>query len=270
MSAFSIELGPTIELHQRLAEAKDARADEYCRALDHANQRMAHEGVDLQRRGPLDVALSALVLAAADLQVLQQFTHRLHGIIEKILGQLTADADQLASFFPHHQRIFPFIRKTSGTDNWQIVSRYDVAVSPNGDLKIMEINTGCPGGLLVSDSITSATKTALELLQDESVSQFPLSGTVDPQGYIDGLLGIERQSNIDPATIALLNDENQLTFELGLLADALEQRQRKVVIADARELTCSKGHLQIAGEPVSMSCNKFRISTPDSPNHSWR
>ena len=269
-SPLSISLDRTRQLHHRLADNIPAASDDYAAALEHANRAMVEQGIRLNRFKPLEISLSALLLTAADMQRLRGFANTMHGIVEQLLQQLNDEPDELARRFPEHRRILPFLQRTAGVESWQVVSRYDVAVTPDGDLKLMELNTGCPGALMISAAVSQVSRLAFQQLGADLTADFDRVGTVIPARYIDRLLAIEQRSGIEPAGIALLTDENELSFELDLLERALRDRNREVVIADARRLQLTEGRLIAEGRPVSLTCNKFRISTPNSPNHCWR
>jgi hypothetical protein len=167
--------------------------------------------------------------------------------------------------------MFPYLAKTRGVDSWQVVSRYDAAVTPDGQPKILELNTACPGALLISEAVCLITRHGFEEIHPDWIDLGAMRfGTVNPRRVRDVLLDIEKASGIEPGAVGILNDENDLVFELDHLADRIRSRSRNAVIADAGELQLCDNRLHCNGQYLSMVYNKFRISTPNSPNHCWR
>ena len=123
---FNIEVERTTRLHRSLAELAAQHQGEFLAALQTANAAMVERGIDMGPNRPLDVALSALQYSEADVRQVSELAGGLHAIVEQVLGHVTADPDLLARSFPDHQRVFPYLAKTAGSDSWQMISRYDV------------------------------------------------------------------------------------------------------------------------------------------------
>ncbi|MEM0970387.1 MAG: hypothetical protein AAGJ31_13605, partial [Verrucomicrobiota bacterium] len=178
-------------------------------------------------------------------------------------------SERIARYFPDHQRIAPFLRKTVGSDHWQIVSRYDVILTPLGEIKLLELNTGCPGGFMIAKDRVSPTKTAFELLEPGTTSSWT-SVNMQPSVIVDTVLDLEKKAGMEPGLIAVMNDENQIRFELDQMVSEFRLRGRDALVIDARELTYENQTLSFRGQRISASYNKFRVSTPDSQNHCWK
>jgi len=268
-----LKLDDTLQLHEQLeafAAAEPAHAQS---ALVTANRELAERRLTFGREKPLEAALTTLLLDDADVQLLKQTAESLHAIIEKVLDYATANHDRLARFFPDHARVFPFLAKTAGCDTWQIASRYDMAVTPTGELKLLELNTGCPGGLMIAQAMSDVSRHAFAELPAPLAAtndDWPGNATVRDNVLARELLAIESEANLSPDTIAILNDENDLVFELDLLAASFAKQNRQAVVADARSLRMSERQLLLNDQRVTLTYNKFRISTPGSPNHCWQ
>ncbi len=268
---YRIDPRSTVDFHHRLAAALPAREDQYATSLAAANREMRRQRISLQADKPLEVALSALLLAEADEQQLCRLAQQMHALVEHVLDLLIAQPERLAHYFPDQRRIFPFLAKTAGLSSWQVLSRYDAAVCADGRLKIMELNTACPGAFLVSEAVSQSTAQGLARMNRDLIDLDPMRvGTVVPDHLRDALLEIEEASGIEQGTIGVLTDENELTFELKQLADALEACGRQAVVTDARRLQLRDGRLFSDDQYLSLVYNKFRISTPGSPYHCWR
>ncbi|MFP6669428.1 MAG: hypothetical protein VB876_19105 [Pirellulales bacterium] len=269
--ALRIDTLPTVALHERLAGALPNQRDQFLASLSAANDSMHAQHMALGNNKPLEVALSALLLSADDEGCLRQFAETLHQIVEIALEVLVDDPALFARYFPEHQRILPFLAKSRGVDSWQVLSRYDLAVTRDGHLKILELNTACPGALLISQAVCQITRRGFGEIHPEwidlSATRF---GTVDPQHVTDALLEIEQAAGIEPGAIGVLNDENNLVFELDHLVHAIQRSNRHALKAGAHTLHLRDDRLFCNGEYLSLVYNKFRVSNAQSPNHCWR
>ena len=161
MATFSIE--PTRDLHQRLLQADRDSAQSVAEVFRQVNDDIARQGVAFERSQAMTVAPSALVLSPESEALLQHVAETLFVIVEKAVDTLVADPDVLTRFFPEHQRMVPYLHKTRGLDSWQGYSRYDVVVTPGGQVRVIELNTCClayrwatsPEGVPSEDGISS-------------------------------------------------------------------------------------------------------------------
>jgi len=214
-------------------------------------------------------AISALSLNAASVDSLRQLGESLHEIVEIALDWVLADEERLEQYFGEHRRLFPFLgNRTPGLDSWQGYARYDAVVTPNGDLKIIELNTCCPAGFCHGQIFSQATQVALdELSLGEGVGR--QLGTIPQNALIDALVELEQAAGLSPQLVALINDENELENELTLFQGLLAERGRRAEIVQAAELIFDGGELRWKDQPISLSYNKIRVSTDSSPNHNW-
>lgn len=270
MADFTIDTKPTLDFHARVKEIALRDTESLHRALVQSNDEMARFGDSgLDSKKILDAALTAFLLDQAGVDTLYRLATTLHNLVEKVLDQIIASPELLQRHFPSHERIFPYLRKTAGTSNWQVISRCDLAVTPEGDIKVMELNNGCPGGYIVSRHLIEPSKQALERFGfGEEIAGWN-SVTVEPSAIVSTLLDLEAKSGVEPGVIGILFDENELRFELEELAREFEKVGRTARVADARALEFRDGRLYAGEDHLSATYNKFRVSTPDSPNHCW-
>jgi len=266
---FRLRLDPTIALHEAiesLAQQEPTRIRAVLREVNAA-QRVA--GVEPPGRKPLpDVTLSALLLSPAEIEKLHQLAIGLHAMVEKVLDHVISDETCFRRFFPDHLRIYPYLARTRGADSWQIISRYDLILAPDGGVRLLELNTGCPGGFIVTEGLADPAIEAFERLGLKQGAW--QSQNMRPGALIDTILDIEKRAGVDPGLIAVLNDENELRFELEQIAASFRALNRESEVIDARKLTYQNGQLCFDDRPISVSSNKFRVSTPESPNHCWK
>lgn len=263
------DLEQTRQLHGRLQERLVDAPELVRHVSDQTRRQLAGAGVRFEGDRELSAALSALVLRGTTVDSLRNIAETLHTIIERALDWVIGDPSRIERYFGCHRRMLPYFAKTPGLDSWQGYSRYDAVVTQDGRLQIIELNTCCPAGFLHMPFCTQATTSALrelEVLPDASEA----GGAVEEGALVEGLLSIEKSSQIPPGLVALLNDENQLRNELDLLAEAFRARGRDVVIAGASELALVSERVLYDGRPVSLSYNKIRVSTAQSPNHCWK
>jgi hypothetical protein len=267
MKSYRVNLQPTIDLHQRIERLAEEDLAGVTAAL--TNSRTAGAQKKLGGRALPEVGLSALKLSNGDVAILEKFSVTLHGIVEKILDRVTRSKELVERYFPSHLRMFPHLRKTSGSTHWQAISRYDFILSPRGEIRLLELNTGCPGGFMILQDMVSPTVHGLSNVGMSEVENWR-SINMLPNVIVDTVLGLERTSGLEPGLIAILNDENELQFELERTAEAFSEAGRRSRVIDARTLRFEDGRLYHGDDYISASFNKFRISTPDSPNHCWK
>lgn len=273
MKQQQLALDKSHELHRQIVDAATRHPRQARHALAVANRELAERRLTFGHVKPLEAALTALLLSKDDVQFLARTAEALHAAIEKALEYATAAPDRLERFFPEHRRVFPFLARTAGWQAWQVVARYDMAVTEEGRLKLLELNTSCPGGLLISEAMSDVTRHGLAEIDDsigQTLASWPENATVPADVLADELLALEDAAGVTPDTIGVLKDENGLSFELDLLADSLRRHNRQVVIANAEELRLQEDRLLYGDQVISLTYNKFRVSTPESPNHCWR
>ncbi len=218
----------------------------------------------------MSAALSALLITAEEQRAVREMTHRLYRLVESALTWLASDSQRLTLLLPHHHRFVPHLAKTRGWRDFQAISRYDAVVCPQGDIKIIELNTCCPAGFFHAELFSTVTASRLAPLLPESGLPEARPATIRPSAVADALLELERNAGIEPSLVALLIDENQIVHELDLMDRQFRTRGRDVKVLDARELEFRHGRLEHQGQPISLTYHKFRLSVPQSRNHCWR
>ncbi len=265
-----ITLAPTRELHEQLIACWKTDPAAFAVGCVEANRALDRRGIAFEQTHSMSMAISALVLDPAAVASLTSATETLHGLVERALDWVLGSPDRLQRYFGDHRRIFPYLAKTRGLHTWQGYSRYDAAITPDGQIKIIELNTGCPAGFLHAENFSCLTREAIDSLALDLSFRLNGFGTIPPGVLIDELLAIEEEAGVPKAMVALVNDENELLNELSLLADAFRQRQRDARIVAAGELEFCDGQLVCSDVPVSLTFNKVRVSTENSPGWNWK
>ncbi len=264
-----IDLGPTAALHSRCSHFVPGHEALVAREIQIANAAIRARGVTFGGEKEMPIALSAFLLTQADRDRLSFAARQMHGILESLLDRIMSSRESFDHYSPDHQRIFHYLRKSIGSETWQLFSRYDVVVSPVGDIFFIEGNTGCPAGFMHAVDFSVETRRVLDSLGILPKDSIEL-GMIRPDALIEMILDVEARSGIEPALIAILTDENNLKLELDLIEAGLRAARRQARIIDARSLTFDGKHLYHQRDRISVIFNKLRISTPQSSNHCWR
>ena len=264
-----IALGPTQQLHEHLIALWKDDPESLLAGCAEANRRLAARGIKFEQAENMAVTLSALVLDPAAVTTLTRITETLHQIVEQALHWVLGSRERLDRYFADHRRVFPYLCKTRGLDSWQGYSRYDAVITSTGHIKIIELNTGCPAGFLHAEDFSQVTRDTLCSI-DPAWKAPAAFGTIAPEVLVEELLAIESRAQVPRGMVALVNDENRLVHELDLLATALGRRGREAAIVPAEEFRCHDGLLTWGGRPVSLTFNKVRVSTPNSPSCHWQ
>ncbi len=272
-----INLETTHQLHRQLIASSAQDPHGYQNISRYAMEVLAEQGTKFEGDKAMAFALSALCLDSASVHSLQTLAESLHEIVETALDWIIASPARFERHFPEHQRLAPWLRKTRGLASWQGFSRYDAVVLPDGGLRIMELNTGCPAGFMHAEDFSNLTQAALQALTVKGRNlgaELNLKrgdfGTIPGDALIDELLAIEAQAGVSRGQIGLVNDENNLQNELELIAHAFRRRGREAAIMNAKDISHENGQAVWRGKPVSLMYNKIRISTANSPKHHWK
>jgi len=266
----SISLAATRQLHGQLIARWKTDPRALAAGCAAAERIIRQRGIKFERDRSLPVALSALVLDAAAVGEFNRVARTLHEVVERALDWVLASAERLQRYFADHRRMFPYLCKTPGLATWQGFARYDAVITPEGRIKIIELNTGCPAGFLHAENFSHVTREAIRSLALELDYCPEGFGTIRPNVLIDELLAIEEAAGIRPGLIALVNDENNLLNELDLIGEAFRARGRDVQIVHAADLRYHDGRAYRGDVPVSLTLNKIRISTANSPGWNWK
>jgi hypothetical protein len=266
----AIDLSPTLRLHERLAGLAQERPDDVARGLSGANAAIRSRGVTFGGEKEMPIALSALVLSAKDVARLEAAARMLWSILEKVLDATMDDPGCFDRWAADHRRMRPWLRKTPGSKSWQLFSRYDAAVAPDGRVQFIECNTGCPAGFLHAADFSVETRSVLESMGALPDRPIKALGMIRPTSLVDLLTSVEERSGLPTGLFGLLTDENNLKLELDLLERGLRDRGRRAAVVDSRTLDYFQGRLRCGGEAISVAFQKVRVSTPESPHHCWK
>lgn len=274
-----ISLQPTLSFQSQLEDelqslASASSSGQSTRAslnqlVDTAQQKVRQAGMVFETKRELSVALSPLVLLEEDFARLKVITENLHAIVEKALSWVLEDRRRLIKFFPDHTRMYDYLAGTRGSSTWQNISRYDAIIMADGQIKIIEFNTACPAGFFHSSGMAAITQEVLREISPTLSSCLQWGGPIPRDALANTLLSIERSAQLEPRLVALINDENQLFNELALLQNQLESMGRQACVVPADEITFEDGAAWFQSQQISVSFNKVRVSTEESPNHRW-
>jgi len=265
-----INLDRTHQLHEQLIACWRERPEAFDSVCSDANRELQVRRVTFERSQTLPVVLTALAFTADDVTTLRHIAETLHTIIETALDWLLASSDRLQRYFADHQRVFPYLTRTRGLETWQGYARYDAVVTPDGCVKIIEVNSACPAGFVHSENFSQVTKQAIESLPLDLNDSLERFGTIPSGALIDELLAIEAKANVPEGLVALINDENGLLNELDLIAESFQQRGRTASIVNAAELELHGDRVYWQGHPISLTFNKVRVSTENSSGWNWK
>jgi hypothetical protein len=262
-----INTEPTFALHQQLAER--VTRHKYNALLVEAEAMLRAQGVTLEGGHKHPLGLTAFRLDRDSWEKIAALAEQFSPVIEQAIDWVLEDSQRLERFCPEHRRLYPYLKGTAGALSWQIISRFDAIITPEGDLKIIELNTGGPGGLMLSKPLSQATATYFSTILGEPGHQQKF-GAPDPQAIVEELLALETASGIPKGDVGILYDEGHLHMELDLYARAFREQGRRAHIIYAGDLAYHDGALYWGKQRLSMTYNKFRISTENSERIGWK
>jgi len=260
---------------QRWCEDREAIHD----SLADAHARIDRLGARFEQTTPLPTSLSALILSESDEAKLREIAETLHRLVETAMTWLFDAQDRLSRYFSDHERLFPYLKRAANGGDWQGYSRYDAVFTPEGQVKIIELNTGCPAGFMHSQVVTETILEAARYIDGPIHHAMTggcgdvdaiRSGAIDRDRLIDRMIELAACEEMPrEGIVALVNDENGLLNELLQIQTSLAARGVAACVISADALEYREGRLFAQGYPVRLMYNKLRISTPHSPNHCW-
>jgi hypothetical protein len=178
------------------------------------------------------------VLAEASLGEVASALRGLHAVLEELVLAFPEDP-RLQQYFPDHHELMRFICQLPPYRPVLRIARIDGVITPSGVLKVFDINTACPGGVIQTPR---ATSNWWNRHQQALVEQFgevkPL--WLDEDAFTGELLSCvdDLAGEISPGA-ALVNYRGVYTTELEDIRSSFARRGVECRILDATELIAS-------------------------------
>lgn len=253
-----------INLSKTLSYADDLNADPAKRkalaaTIQSGNDFLVQQSVNYGGLKQLSFTPTPFILNAENYSFIKNLATTLHEIVELALDDYYNEESFINTFFSEFSHFKHLIKKTSRY--WQGFSRYDFLITPNGQIKFIELNTCCPAGIVYSDVLNEFYSQVYN-----SIYPYKLTFSLNQaEVFAKNILAIPSSP---VSSIAILHDENELTIELEELKKMFESFGVKAVVGNARACKYSDGKLSLNGEVVSATFNKFRIC--GSAQYFWR
>lgn len=243
-----------------------ASATENQRVADAIHQELVQLGVCFEGKR-LPVSLRPTIVSAAEIETVARELGVVRELLNRILIQFVADLREnrqeapLLKFFDFYSRWFELIAQETRSSDHIMLMRYDAIRSDNGEIKVMETNGACPGGVIHCAYIRDAwrktefgTSVLGSIMTVEHVCD-------DPNGFLKLLYDVN--PNDGTPTIALCNYKGVYTNELASLARRNELIRSKgllnghVIVCDIRDIEIVDGRATVDGRPIDVVYNKI-------------
>lgn len=148
------------------------------------------------------------------------------------------------------------------------ISRFDGFVDPERQIKFVELNAACPGGVL---QMGLATRVWAKLTSEYGIAdqpEVPQEFVYEPYFFIDSLMAAHQElSSTDPELLVVANLAGAFTLETDWMRKGILARGKHTEIVDLRAVTIDKklGTASIDGRTIDLIYHKLRPA--DLPRH---
>ncbi len=191
---------------------------------------------------------------------LQRDFSDLYRILNRVI-ELYKNSDKVRSYFSYNKTLEKLIILDQGYKNPIHLARFDYTLDTNGEAKIYELNSECPGGMLLMRKIFAGyqetqTFKNLKLQYDEKLGIF--SHYTQPR-FSKSLLDIHQEMRpLATPSIAILNSKyNTLTNEVSLMLKELEELGLTAQKGFVEDSTFDGSSLKISGQEINICYQKF-------------
>lgn len=200
-----------------------------------------------------------VISASKHIQIQQDFSG-LYQVLDRVI-ELYKESTQVRSYFAYKKSLENLIILDQGYKNPIHLARFDYTFDAKGDAKIYELNSECPGGMLLMRKIFSGyqetqTFKKLSLQYGDRLGLF--SHYTQPR-FSKALLDVHQEKNpFTKPSIAILNSKfNTLTNEISLMLEELEELGVMASKGFVEDSTIEGGSLKVSGKEVNLCYQKF-------------
>lgn len=232
--------------------AEAALVRERClRLLATANgNALADELQTSLRSSPYQTSLSPVVIHRTDYDVIAQGLSTVHQALERVIDLYGVNADVTAAY-PHYEPWRHLIERPPPHRPRAQVCRYDGCWSGGTDFKIMETNSGGPGGAVSLPRIARRwlrSRWADALFDGITVNRYPLSD--NPDLFAVETLAKARAAGADIDTAVVVKLLDAVSVDLDYAVDSYRRAGVHARVHDARDLIPRPGQLIYSKTPV--------------------
>lgn len=230
-------------------------------AQEELNNHLLKEEVLVDGNSILPVSLSPYLISNTKYQHLAYLCQQVINALEKFI-QIYVNNKMLQNLYPELTDYNALACKDPGYERWIHLARFDIALTPMGEFKLLETNCDCPGAIQFTPIIKRIFKEfAYESSIDGEIQSQPID---DEQYFLKSLLDLHPSSNNLPS-IAFLNSEyRSISSDLNLLEKVGKQLGLNCRQATIQKLQIKNNRICIDNMPIDIAYQKFDAFVDDN------
>ena len=197
---------------------------------------------------------------AADLALVRQALNKLIDGLRRELS--SGQAGRLCAFFVDYEQWFPLIASEVRRLDPIMLMRFDTVREAHGDLRAVEPNACCPGGVIQSARVRAAWLQTSLAQRYASTFKIEENAIDDEFGFAKFALSLAK--GYPQKNVAVCNYQDVYRFELDALVEASKVIRRnfdrdagQIVFCDIREVSVRDGTSYARDVPVGIIYNKI-------------
>ena len=208
----------------------------------------------LDKNRPFPVSPTPMVIPAAEYRHISGLAEHVLTALEKT-ARVVLDTPHLWAQFPELHSVEEFVRLPSSTTRVIDLARFDLAVRAGGGVRMMESNSGCPGGLTTIGDINAAYATSTAF--DETLAGRVEEQVIDSKFYfVDHLASLVPDGL--PKTLAFISSRHRrIVTDLDRLTELAAERGYGAIRCDVQDLDYRNGALVLNGTQIQSAFLKF-------------
>lgn len=247
-------------IEQRMLNLSPSQREIMMAAQCELSEALAAAGLTFEGR-PYPVSLRPLCLSDTQASSLASVAERLVQMLDTA-ATLYLEEPRVRRLFPAYERVEQYITAVPGLVPLVRVCRFDTMLAADGQFRILETNTDCPGGVIQSPLATRIwAKIDNPLIDGLSLDEDAQPFVKDQDCFLKELLASHRAvTGKDPARAAVVNFRGRYTNEVMHIANGLNRHGVDTVLLDAAELRRIPGGVADAtGKRIDLTYNKSDV-----------
>jgi len=256
-SLFPIEDDP---IEQRMRACGASHREILMAAQDELSEALTAAGLTFEGRA-YPVSLRPLAISDKQACALASVAERLVKMLDTAAALYLEDP-RVRRLFPSYEGVARYITAVPGLVPLVRVCRFDTMLAPDGQYRILETNTDCPGGVIQSALATRIwAQMANPLMDGLPLDEDAQPFVNDPDCFFQELLASHRAvTGKEPARAAVVNFKGRYTNEVMQMVKGLNRHGVDTVLRDAAELRRVPGGITDAtGTRIDLTYNKSDV-----------
>eukprot|EP01132_Coremiostelium_polycephalum_P004304 gene4304-5387_t len=247
--------------------------DHYSELIDKFEEELLVEKFDIPRYNQrYPISLTPYILTKDEYERVKNSAELVIEAVEILMKQYLRDSD-IQSYYPelHHVHHLIEINQPKGEGyycgRWNQFSRFDLIKNGNGDYGIMELNGGCPAGVLTVQAIREVYESKIPIFKDLNKRGIYRTALEDMNFFYRYLIQYYQEwtNNQKIPTLAFMinNKFRPITSDTMMFLKYGRENGYKVMLAYYDQVDYDGSCLCFNGEKIDVAINKFDFYIED-------